>query len=83
MNFLQYKSLAKNVFPELSETFDSMVDGMEIHVFLISHINKDIDQYKNWDDFKRADLYSLLHMAKTQVRHLTDYGRTYWDSGKK
>ena len=79
MKFEQYKTLARKVFPDLSEDWETKTDCADAYVYLIQHLPQDVAAYDHFTDSQRADLFSVHHMTMLQLRHLNQFGRTYWD----
>lgn len=76
MDFAKYQDLARKVLPDHAEQINSMDDEKAAHI-VVGSLCALVDA-STLTDFGRADLFSLRHMADTQVHHWVEFGRSFW-----
>lgn len=75
MTFDQFKILARRVFPALPSHFEALPDERPTYDILVRCVAVCQPQ----TDRERMDLFSVSNMTFTQIRHLQQFGETYWD----
>jgi hypothetical protein len=75
MIFEQYKTLARKVFPDLPESFETMSDELSTYQFMTGKFDSYISSGDN------IDFLSLRNMTELQMKHINLFSKTFW--GKK
>lgn len=80
MKFVDYKKLARQVFPELPVEFEAMSDNLKIYQLVFVYTcPADVHKFDGLTDLERIHLFSVSNCTTMQIRHIFQFGETFWE----